>query len=111
MMLDAKLRVAGSNPAGDATLLFHRNMIQSTNEVTKMIINKIYVNSIGDPDAGIFPAYVTIDMDGTLDTGVFAEEDVQEVLEEYREQIRECFSNIFDDNVCVIYDFEIGAGE
>ena len=72
-----------------------------------MLIDKIYVNSAGDPDVGIFPAYITINMDGTLDTDVFAEEDVQDALNHYRERIRECFSEILDDRVFVEYDFEL----
>lgn len=74
-----------------------------------MIIEKIYISTLGDPSVGIQSSNLVVDTDGTLDMDVFLKEDIAEVLRCYRIQLEKCFSSILDEPVSVLFDFEYEA--
>ena len=70
-------------------------------------IQEIHVSSAGDPSVGIPGVSFTIGSGFFYDPGCLAKEDQAKDLEYHRGKLKEVFSEMFDEAVTVLFDFEV----
>ena len=75
-------------------------------EKEDLIIKRVFINTFGDPNIGIFPNHFEISGDPLIDLECFPEEDQIPFLKDVKEEILKTFEMISGEPCEVFFDFE-----